>query len=71
MLFLDLVVQLIHQAHSAGGADVGQNQLLFQLVVQVVVDLAWVSVLTIVLEKAGAGLFQPALDLLLFLKFFF
>ena len=71
MLFLDLVVQLIHQAHSAGGADVGQNQLLFQLVVQVVVDLRVGQRVDDVLEKAGAGLFQPALDLLLFLKFFF
>ena len=52
-------------------ADVGQNQLLFQLVVQVVVDLRVGQCVDDVLEKAGAGLFQPALDLLLFLKFFF
>ena len=52
-------------------ADVGQNQLLFQLVVQVVVDLRVGQRVDDVLEKAGAGLFQPALDLLLFLKFFF
>ena len=69
VLFLDLIVQLIHKAHGAGGADVGQNELFLELVVQIIVDLRVGQRIDDALEKARAGLFQPALDLLLLLKF--
>ena len=69
MFFLDLVVQLVHQAHGAGGADVGQNELFLEPVVQIIVDLRVGQRIDNALEKARAGLFQPALDLLLLLKF--
>lgn len=39
VFFLDLVLQLVHQTHGAGGADVGQNELFLELVVQIIVDL--------------------------------
>ena len=69
VFFLDLVVQLVHQTHGAGGADVGQNELFLELVVQIIVDLRVGQRIDDALEKARAGLFQPALDLLLLLKF--
>ena len=69
VFFLDLVVQLVHQTHGAGGADVGQNELFLELVVQIIVDLRVGQRIDDSLEKARAGLFQPALDLLLLLKF--
>ena len=69
MFFLDLVVQLIHQTHGTGGAYVGQNELFLELVVQIIVDLRVSQRIDDALEKARAGLFQPALDLLLLLKF--
>ena len=71
MLFLDLIVQLIHKAHGAGGADIGQNKLLLQPVIQVIIDLRVGQRIDDALEKAGAGLFQTALDLLLLLKLLF
>ena len=49
--------------------DVGQNELFLELVVQIIVDLRVGQRIDDALEKARAGLFQPALDLLLLLKF--
>ena len=71
VLFLDLIVQLVHKAHSAGGADIGQNELLLQPVIQVIIDLRVGQRIDDALEKAGAGLFQTTLDLLLLLKLLF
>ena len=50
-------------------ADVGQDELFLELVVQIIVDLRVGQRIDDALEKARAGLFQPALDLLLLLKF--
>jgi len=68
VLFLHGIPQLVHQAHSAHGADIGQNQLFFQCVIQVVVDLGMGQRVDNVLEKARAGLFQAVLHFLLLLE---
>lgn len=68
MLLRDGIAQLIHQAHGAHGANVGQNELFFQGIIQVVVDLRMGQRVDDVLEKAGAGLFQAILHFLLFLE---
>ena len=59
-----LVAQLVNQAHGGRGADVGQDQLFFEVVVQVVVNLGVGQRVDDGLEKAGAGLFQPDFKLL-------
>ena len=70
MLFLDLIVQFVHKAHGAGRADIGQNELLLQLVIEVIVNLRMGQRVDNVLEKPVRVFFQTALDLLLLLKFF-
>ena len=69
VLFLHLVAQLVHQTHGAGGADIGQNELFFQLIVQIIVNFRVGQRVDDVLEKARAGFFQTALHFLLSLKF--
>ena len=69
MLFLHLVAQLVHQTHGAGGADVRQNELFFQIIVQIIVNFRIGQRVDDVLKKARAGFFQTALHFLLSLKF--
>ena len=65
VICLHLVAQLIHQADRTVRAHIGQDQLLLQVVVQIIVDLGVGERIDNAGEKAGAGLFQTVIDFFL------
>ena len=65
-LLLHAVPQLVHQFDGHFAAHVRQNELLFQFIVEVVVDLAAGQRIEDVAPKARAGLFEAVLHLVFF-----
>ena len=65
-LFLHAVAEGVHQLHGDVAAHVRQNELLFQFIVEVVVDLAAGQRIEDVAPKARAGLFEAVLHLVFF-----
>ena len=55
------LAQAVHQTDRHVGAHVGQNELFFQLVVQIVVDLRTGKGVEDAAPKTGAGLLQTVL----------
>lgn len=65
---LYLIAQLVHQTHRAAGADIGQNQLLFQIIIQVIINNRAGQGVDDVLEKVRSGFSRPSLIFFFFLK---
>ena len=65
-LFLHAVAEGVHQLHGDVAAHVGEDELFFQLIVEVVVDLAAGEGVQDVAPKARAGLFEAVFHFVLF-----
>ncbi len=65
-LFLHAVAQAVHQLHGDVAAHVGEDELFFQLIVKVVVDLAAGEGVQDVAPEARAGLFEAVFHFVLF-----
>ena len=65
-LFVHAVAELIHQFDGHFAADIGQDELFFQLIVKVIVDLAAGECVQDIAPKARAGLFEAVFHLVFF-----
>ena len=65
-LFLHAVAEGVHQLHGDVATHVGEDELFFQLIVEVVVDLTAGEGVQDVAPKARAGLFEAVFHFVLF-----
>ena len=65
-LLVHPVPQLVHQFDGHFTAHIGQNELLFQLIVKIIIDLAAGEGIHNVAPEARAGLFEAVLHLIFF-----
>ena len=65
-LFVHAVAELVHQFDGHFAADIGQDELFFQLIVKIIVDLAASECVQDIAPKARAGLFEAVFHLVFF-----